>query len=268
MKDKKRPGPKTRPTGIPPGKVRKAISPVVKLTEDKSTMTAEVTLVKWVYTYYRRRWEQLKRGSDTDYRAPAAYDGMTAATINDEGPAEGRLAKARPNEWHSLVTWCRKFEANPLTYVAYQFDNMTVDPMRAPEPHQLRSDVRKEAWLRGEPKLFDRFALSLRAELSTVETEITVLQMYVHRLTKLDTYAKTLTSPQLGLSPLFRYVLAAHIAAEDGGQRFSDIAARYENDAIVQYWPYAVYYDKAWSGFLPVGFAVLAAHKFFNLVSE
>lgn len=176
-----------------------------------------------------------------NYRVPACWD--ADSTESREGSV-----------WHKLAHFCRRRGVDPLRYVQWclSMGQLLLGP--PPEPNQLLSPRRMDAYEISRPKRREEIRVLLRVEKAAAKRHFAYLKATGR--SPEDAWAATLLDDSLGLSPLFRRA----IALARGGKRFRKIAREFEAGALLQYQYDATDYDDCWgSNFVPPGFAERAA---------
>lgn len=204
--------------------------------------------VKAAYVRERTVLQTLSAGTESRYRPPKRYDGLPEVTDDDGNVIE----KAVPSAWYKLARFFRDNQLEPDEFVRAVFSDRAFDT-RPPEPSQLRS---ARAWASWEAYLASNRAC-LQAEFVTQKAIARGKVSYHQTYSGLDyegSHIYVVLDPDLALSPLFRYCLAATL----GGVRLERAAKRFEAAACLQYSRYPKVYREVWGEFIPKGFAGLS----------
>lgn len=121
---------------------------------------------------------------------------------------------------------------------------------RPPEPNQLLSARRVEAYLADRDRARAYRRLRLRLEVGRARTQACLLRTS-YGLSDEDAWASVLLDPMMELSPLFRYCVARLL----GGDRLVRVAAKLEAQAALQYERDPAGYDGCLGGAIPRDFA-------------
>jgi hypothetical protein len=222
--------------------------------------------VKLAYVAERSNWESARRGQVVCYRPPRSYDGLPARTVDgEEGDGKAVVVPATRNEWQRLFNWLEEHRVPVEPYLALQFDLLGPEVRYPPEPWQLRGDKYLDRWRKYEPRIHQRVALELAAQKRIADNAYRLAE--ADGETPVECWATVLATSHLELSPLFRYCLASRLAVEMAGERFRQVALRWEGLAVVQFERYRRYYLRHWKSFLPKGFAARARQAFAGLIA-
>lgn len=211
--------------------------------------------VRACYVFERRRWESLRSGRQVDYRPPRVYSGAPAVTVDGELV----LAKARRSEWQSLAEWFAERGWHPESYIRLQFEYLPTNVARALEPKDLKSQECQRIWSQFSQRNYAKVKVALDVQMS-IAARIFQYEK-ADGATDEEAMLEACASGESGLSPLFRYCLAA----KQSGEAFRKPKNNYEAAAVVQYLRDQDAYREIWRDALPPGFDSLITSKYGTL---
>lgn len=167
--------------------------------------------------------------------------------------------------WKKLRAAADARGVDPVRYVRWSLDNLQVGyPPRVPEPNRLLETRRLTLYLTELPKVRPAVESQYQTEKEKARREMTLRQLVYEQPAEKAHIGVTAGGGDLGLSPLFCYVLARSI----GTPKMVRVAGRLEGDALFQFArdpdENAAVYGA--DGHLPDGFAGRAAEFYAGLV--
>jgi len=169
--------------------------------------------------------------------------GVKAMPAWDGG--KDRWGKNHKPVWPKIAKHIVQIQANPIDYLKAQFNYAS--PGRQPAPNTLTHDNAVKKYDQYMVNIDEKLKRKLELDVESVKNRATLVQ---HGLGWDFTRAlrdALLTHGTVYASPLARYCLATEY-------EFKDIAARYYNQALVQYVFQKKFYDAAWAGVIPPDF--------------
>ena len=213
-------------------------------------------LIRTIWIRERRRYEEQLIGKPSRY---AHADHLPRYDGGEDGA--GRTHKPF---WPKAARYSVTYSLNPRRWVRFALETFQAqgrrDRRRFATPHTLISKSLRQKYESYIQELPERFRTELDSQSSTA------MLRFRHRArstslgyTKDQALRSVLLDLSLPLSALFRYS-----AAEEGG--LPDVASRFFEPALMQYFFERALYDAAWAGYIPDSLqqAAVVAHKSFT----
>jgi hypothetical protein len=213
-------------------------------------------MIRDVWIRERRRYEEQLTGKPSRY---ARGDYLPRYDGGEDGA--GRTHKPF---WPKAARYFVMYNLNPRRWVRYALGTFQAqgrrDTRRFATPHALVSEELRKKYTEYLKELPERFRAELDSQSSTAMLRFRQrARSKALDYTRDQALASVLLDLSLPLSALFRYS-----AAEAGG--LPDVATRFFDPALMQYFFEQELYDTAWEGYIPDSMkqAASAAQKSFT----
>jgi hypothetical protein len=202
------------------------------------------------YQYERNRCQAILRRR-ASYRVPRCWT-----------RSDGREGRG-PTVWVKLARLCLARTVDGVAYIQWCLDPVRVFQGAIPEPNQLLSLALLSAYQVDLFKCEREVALALSIQRRTAWREIAYLH-HSGSYNAEDAHVAVICSRHYDLSPLFRHCLALKIP----GERFAELAATFEEPALLQYQRQPAAYDRHWRGWIPPDFADRAGVLYDHILDQ